>query len=1218
MSLRNAALLSILGISVVSLIAIRTDLPQRNTASSPHEDLTAAEANTVSSADTSSFSAASSALDRAIARGASPTVRPTGPVSGHPLSFNREAPKGLKGRIMPVSLAESVYKENDTVAFPTPDGSATTGTVNSVQAFPNGILIEGELSSGGSFSVHLSKTATSGHILFQKSFSALELRTEPSGETIMVERLLSDIICAPGIPSQPTAAIKAVKTSTKVQRAPLGPLTVPILESFPNTPADGENPEVVYPVIYLHFVNHSTNGATYDRGYWNSAKAFPVANTTLDASDISYIWARVAEDFRPFKINVTTDPAVLDKAVKSDKNWVQVWITPTKTVAPKDGGIAVLGGFSWPQQKSPEPDLTKVGARHCWAFTQEKTYCADTISHEVGHTLGLGHWGTPTAEYYAGHGEGPLSWGPIMGAGTKRVTQWSKAGSYYKQVGKGNAAQDDLAIITRAQNSVTFVSDEDQNTRSSASPLPIEDNQFTTSGVIHSATDADFYSFTTSGGTFVASCNPSPVSPNLKVRLSLLTDRGFVIATSSMDDRMESAVAEANLVSGTYYLKVEGASHLLPITSVPGQFLVREVGTALEAVGFSKYGSVGGYTLTGDISGALTPLAFTSNENVNGKVFADFNHVFELDGDSPVVSLAGTLPRGLSYNAETRTISGVPTVPNVQTLAIQRDKFKNVLAAPGLTIIPRMAVAGDGIPAGTTVASVSGTNVTLSSFTTAASTKSVTVDAITTVGKNVITLSPPSAMLVVGSSVTGTGIQDGTIVTAATASSVTLSKAASASSISTVDVNGYVFKDSASVQLTTLTPLPVVGTVVAGAGIPDNTTVTAVSKNIVTLSQPATATSTTAASFTAATTINSPTLAVKTANVFPAPGTAITGPGIPVGTIVIGVSGATATLSKNATATTATTGVSGFSGQSLATAKVSISAVVPVKISGTAAAPTDVSFTWPDDLVATSMDRYGSVVSQDVHLNIAKGGTFYSFLGSDSSLAGKGFGMNFYGVSAGPWSSQSSDLPEDTNLTETGVSGKVSSGGYSEVSVKFTATASSGLSFYWKTSSEATYDKLSVLLDGKEAAALSGEQSWNRKSLSVIAGAHTIAFRYSKDAFVTEGLDRAFVGGLEFGSVAGISKQPVSATYLATASTNPTPLSITAVIPSDEKANSVTYQWFALGTGIGDGKSWVAVNGANAAEYALAKATAGIRQYRCEITNYFGTVSSAPAIITTK
>ena len=1224
MNTRNAAIFSVLGLSVASLIVIQTDTRRQIASRSLSGDPTTTQAPEASADDSHKSSASSNAaiaLNQAISEGAAPTVRPSGPVSGLPLSFNRDSPKGLKGRVMPVSVAELTYTPNTKVAFPTPNGSAITGTINSVQPFPTGTLIEGELPAGGSFSVHLSKTATSGHLLFPKSFRAVELRTEPSGETIMVERLLSEIICAPGIPSQPEASIRALTTSSKAQKAPLVPLEIPILESLPNIPANGETAEVIHPVIYLHFVNHLTNGATYDRGHWNAGKAFPVSNTTLNATDITYIHARVAEDFRPFKINVTTDPAVRDKAISSNQNWVQVWITPTKTVAPKDGGIAVLGSFSTGQKSAIAPDQSKVGVRHCWAFSQEKTYCADTISHEVGHTLGLGHWGTPTAEYYAGHGDGPLSWGPIMGAGTKSVTQWSRAGSYYKQVGKANASQDDIAIITRTQNAVNFAADEDQSTRATAVQLAIEQNRFTTSGVIHNANDFDYYSFTTSGGNVTATCTPSQISPNLKVRLSLFTDRGFLVATSAMEDRMEAAVAETDLPQGTYYLRVEGTSHLIPSSLASGRFFVREVGTALEAVGFTKYGSVGGYNLSGNIGGALSTLAFTSSETVTGKVFADFNHVIQVNGESPVITLTGTLPKGLTFNPETNVISGVPTIPSVQTLGILRDKLKNTLVAPNLTILPGMTVSGDGIPAGTTVSAVSGVNVTLSNLTTAASTKSVSVDALTTLGKNVITFTPPlptGTTLLVGSPIAGLGIPDGTLVTAATASSATLSRPATASSISTREVAGYVIANNKTLTLTSTAIVPVIGTVISGTGIPANTTATAISNNLVTLSQAPTSSATAPATFTAATTINTKTLAVKTANVFLSPGSTVTGPGIPEGTIITAVNGLTATLSVNATATTASAGVSGFEGTSLVPANVAVSAIVPVKISATVSAPTDISFSLQDDLVATSTDRYGNTVSQDLHINIANGGTFYSFLGKDSQLAGKSFGMNFFGTSAGPWSSQSASLPENSGLTETGVSGKVSNGGYSEVSVKFTATAISGLSFYWKTSSEANYDKLTVLLDGKEAASLSGEQSWNRKAIPVTAGAHAIAFRYTKDAFVTEGEDRGYVGGLEFGAVAGITKQPVSATYLATALTAPTPLSITVVIPSDDKAKDVTYQWFALGTGIGDGKSWVAVDGATAAEYALAKATAGIRQYRCEITNYFGTVSSAPAIITTK
>ncbi|WP_305803521.1 hypothetical protein, partial [Thiolapillus sp.] len=55
----------------------------------------------------------------------------------------------------------------------------------------------------------------------------------------------------------------------------------------------------------------------------------------------------------------------------------------------------------------------------------------------------MSHDGTSSAGYYSGHGDGFVSWAPIMGVGYyKNVTQWSK-GEYPD----ASQVQDDLAII---------------------------------------------------------------------------------------------------------------------------------------------------------------------------------------------------------------------------------------------------------------------------------------------------------------------------------------------------------------------------------------------------------------------------------------------------------------------------------------------------------------------------------------------------------------------------------------------------------------------------------------------------------------------------------------------------------------------------------------------------------------------------------------------------
>ena len=76
-----------------------------------------------------------------------------------------------------------------------------------------------------------------------------------------------------------------------------------------------------------------------------------------------------------------------------------------------------------------------------------------------------------------------------------------------------------------------------------------------------------------------------------------------------------------------------------------------------------------------------------------------------------------------------------------------------------------------------------------------------------------------------------------------------------------------------------------------------------------------------------------------------------------------------------------------------------------------------------------------------------------------------------------------------------------------------------GLSFFWKVSSEANYDKLECLIDGTVVATISGEHDWEKVSLKnclsgLGPGPYTITWRYTKDSSSSSGLDAGFIDGI--------------------------------------------------------------------------------------------------------
>lgn len=354
--------------------------------------------------------------------------------------------------------------------------------------------------------------------------------------------------------------------------------------------------------IYLDFQGETTQNTQWNVSYNKSQIITPKFDfdgninvfSNAELERIQYIFQRVAEDFAPFNINVTTeDPgsAALSKSGSGDTSW---------------GAKAVIGGscYDWFGNSAGGVSYINVfgNAYYSPSFvftdqlgTGDEKYTAEAISHELGHQFGLSHDGSSTTAYYQGQGSGVTGWAPIMGVGYYQpISQWSK-GEY----SDANNKEDDLAIISSTSNGAGYRSDDFGNTSTSATLLSGTNfNQF---GLIETSGDSDWFSFITGSGTVSLTISNACQawvntgsgvyssyllagrSPNLDISASLFNAKGNLVATSNPSDSL-SASFNIALSAGTYYLKVDGAGFGDPLTN-----------------GYSDYGSLGQYLVSGSV-----------------------------------------------------------------------------------------------------------------------------------------------------------------------------------------------------------------------------------------------------------------------------------------------------------------------------------------------------------------------------------------------------------------------------------------------------------------------------------------------------------------------------------------------------------------------------------------------------------------------------------------
>ena len=377
-------------------------------------------------------------------------------------------------------------------------------------------------------------------------------------------------------------------------------------------------------VIYLDFDGHETSGTAWNAGTVDTiispayTRDSDPAFSDLELEYIQKMWRQVAEDFAPFDVNVTTqDPgqAAISRSGSSDEYY------GTRVVITEDNfDNCGCGGFAYLTAFNDTSDYYKPA----FVFNTSLVGAGEAITHEAGHNLGLNHDGAGGVSYYQGHGSGATGWAPIMGVGYyQQLVQWSK-GEYD---GASNT-EDDIARIQTYGAPLMPDDHGDSNTAATALDTTTDGTtvSLSGSGMIRRSEDVDVFSFISGAGNYTLNVDPVPFSPNLDIHAELYNSTGTLVASNNPVDSLPAALT-GSLAAGEYFLKIDGIGKGDPL-----------------GTGYSDYGSLGRYTVSGNIpdpGGLAAPVAIAAAPGYSpgfAPLYVSFDGSGSTDADGSIVT----------------------------------------------------------------------------------------------------------------------------------------------------------------------------------------------------------------------------------------------------------------------------------------------------------------------------------------------------------------------------------------------------------------------------------------------------------------------------------------------------------------------------------------------------------------------------------------------------